>query len=348
MVEQINIIMPISFSERLIAWLTLLSGLAISGVAVYYSVIGLTAIFAAAFVPIIIMGVTLEVSKLIATIWLKQNWRHTPFLIKSYLMAAILVLMIITSMGIFGFLSKAHLDQTTPNSEIAAKIALVDEKIRVERDSIETARRALRQLDAAVDQVLARSTDERGAANSANLRRNQTRERTQLQNDINKAQKNIDLLNEERAPLATQLRKVEAEVGPIKYIASFFYGISDQTVLEKAVTWVIITLIIVFDPLAIILLLASQISFENFRKRKLEAKQLYPQDDGPLTQEQIIQVKESAPIPSEPTEVKSEIIPPKPAMVKTASTARTKVFKRQDPPKEISPDQYQEIAKQKR
>jgi hypothetical protein len=325
-----------------------LSGLAISGVAVYYSVIGLTAIFAAAFVPIIIMGVTLEVSKLIATIWLKQNWRHTPFLIKSYLMAAILVLMIITSMGIFGFLSKAHLDQTTPNSEIAAKIALVDEKIRVERDSIETARRALRQLDAAVDQVLARSTDERGAANSANLRRNQTRERTQLQNDINKAQKNIDLLNEERAPLATQLRKVEAEVGPIKYIASFFYGISDQTVLEKAVTWVIITLIIVFDPLAIILLLASQISFENFRKRKLEAKQLYPQDDGPLTQEQIIQVKESAPIPSEPTEVISEIIPPKPAMVKTASTARTKVFKRQDPPKEISPDQYQEIAKQKR
>lgn len=347
--------MPISFNERLIAWLTLLAGLAISGVAVYYSVIGLTAIFAAAFVPIIIMGVTLEVSKLIATVWLKQNWRVTPFLIKIYLMAAILVLMVITSMGIFGFLSKAHLDQTTPNAEIAAKIALIEEKIRVERDSIETARRALKQLDAAVDQVLARSNDERGATNSANLRRNQARERTQLQTDITKAQQRIDQLNLERAPLASELRKVEAEVGPIKYIASFFYGISDQTILEKAVTWVIITLIIVFDPLAIILLLASQISFENFRQRKLEAKQLtepqYPKDDGPLTDSQLNQIRESIrqTVESKPINtatVTSELVAEKPAMVKTPPIARTKVFKRQDS-KEISPDQYQQIAEKR-
>lgn len=341
--------MPISFSERLTAWLTLLAGLAISGVAVYYSVIGLTAIFAAAFVPIIIMGVTLEVSKLIATLWLKQNWRHTPFLIKAYLMAAILVLMIITSMGIFGFLSKAHLDQTVPNSEIAAKIALLDEKIRVERDTIETARKALRQLDAAVDQVLARSNDERGATNSANMRRNQQRERTTLQNDISKAQQRIDQITLERSPLASELRKVEAEVGPIKYIASFFYGITDSTVLEKAVTWVILTLIIVFDPLAIVLLLASQISFENFRQRKLEAKKTqeplpqYPKDDGPLTTSQIEQIKESVqPIPV--TEVKTELpIDIKPPMVKTTSTVRTKVFKRRDA-KEIGADEYQQIV----
>lgn len=345
--------MPISFSERLTAWLALLAGLAISGVAVYYSVIGLTAIFAAAFVPIIIMGVTLEVSKLIATVWLKQNWRHTPFLIKTYLMAAILVLMVITSMGIFGFLSKAHLDQTVPNSEIAAKIALVDEKIRVERDSIETARKALRQLDAAVDQVLARSNDERGATNSANMRRNQQRERTQLQNDIAKAQQKIDVLNTERAPLASELRKVEAEVGPIKYIAGFFYGISDQTILEKAVTWVIITLIIVFDPLAIVLLLASQISFENFRQRKLAARQTsepvpqYPKDDGPLTKDQIDQIKENVSMqPTEPIQVKSEIEPVKAAMVKTTATPKTKVFKRQIS-KEITPDTYQAISEKR-
>lgn len=257
--------MQSKFSETFIAWLALISGLSISAVAVYYSVVGLTAIFAAAAIPIIIMGTTLEVSKLVATVWLKQNWTTAPKLIKSYLFIAIVVLMLVTSMGIFGFLSKAHLDQSVPTGDVADKISIIDEKIKTEKENIEAARRALKQMDESVDQTMARSSDETGANRAANLRRTQQKERAQLQSDIAKSQTQITKLNEERAPIAKELRKVEAEVGPIKYIAAFFYGDTDQTILEKAVTWVIITLIIVFDPLAVILLLASQYSFQKLR-----------------------------------------------------------------------------------
>ena len=126
-----------TFNEKLIAYLTLLSGLSISAVAVYYSVVGLTSIFAAAAIPIIIMGTTLEVSKLVATIWLKQNWSIAPRLIKVYLFSAIAILMLITSMGIFGFLSKAHLDQSVPTGDVADKIALIDEKIKTQRENVD-------------------------------------------------------------------------------------------------------------------------------------------------------------------------------------------------------------------
>jgi hypothetical protein len=177
--------------------------------------------------------------------------------------------MLITSMGIFGFLSKAHLDQAVPTGDIAAKVAIIDEKIKTERDNIEAARKALTQMDATVDQTIARSSDEKGADKAVALRRSQQRERTVLQNEIAVAQKKISAYNEERAPIAKDLRAVEAEVGPIKYIASLIYGENpDANVLEKAVTWVIIIIVFVFDPLAVILLLASQYSFAWFRKEE--------------------------------------------------------------------------------
>jgi hypothetical protein len=261
--------MKIYSSDRAIAYLALISGLTISAVAVWYSVAGLVAIFAAAAVPIIIMGVTLEISKLVATVWLKMNWSRAPVLMRGYLLTAIAVLMLITSMGIFGFLSKAHLDQAVPTGDIAAKVAIIDEKIKTERDNIEAARKALTQMDATVDQTIARSSDEKGADKAVALRRSQQRERTNLQNEIAAAQKKISAYNEERAPIAKDLRAVEAEVGPIKYIASLIYGENpDANVLEKAVTWVIIIIVFVFDPLAVILLLASQYSFAWFRKEE--------------------------------------------------------------------------------
>jgi hypothetical protein len=243
--------------------------LTISAVAVWYSVAGLVAIFAAAAIPIIIMGVTLEISKLVATVWLKMNWSRAPKLMRAYLLTAIAVLMLITSMGIFGFLSKAHLDQAVPTGDIAAKVAIIDEKIKTERDNIEAARRALSQMDVTVDQTIARSSDEKGADKAVALRRSQQRERTNLQNEIAAAQKKIAVYNEERAPIAKDLRAIEAEVGPIKYIAALIYGENpDANVLEKAVTWVIIIIVFVFDPLAVILLLASQYSFQWFRKEE--------------------------------------------------------------------------------
>jgi hypothetical protein len=270
-----------TLNEKLIAYLTLISGLSISAVAVYYSVAGLTAIFAAAVVPIIIMGTVLEISKLIATVWLKQNWKIAPWSVKVYLMTAILVLMVVTSMGIFGFLSKAHSDQNLVSGDVISKIAIYDEKIKIERENIDANRKALKQMDEAVDQVMGRSQDEKGADKAVAIRRAQQKERSRIIADITTAQQKITLLNEERAPIAAEVRKVEAEVGPIKYIASFVYGETDETVLEKAVTWVIILIIVVFDPLAVILLLASQISFQNFREREQEnTPDLYVADVG--------------------------------------------------------------------
>lgn len=263
--------MKITFADKSIAWFALLSGLSISAVAVWYSVAGLISIFAAAAVPIAIMGIVLEVSKLVATVWLKQNWFIAPRLIKTYLLIAVSILMLITSMGIFGYLSKAHLDQAVPTGDVQAKVALIDEKIKTERDNIEAARRALTQMDAQVDQMLGRSDTERGAERAVQIRRNQAKERAALQSDIAKAQKNIAALNQERAPIASELRKVEAEVGPIKYIAALLYGDNpDQNVLERAVRWVIILIVIIFDPLAVVLLLASQYSFQYFRRVKEE------------------------------------------------------------------------------
>ena len=263
--------MKVTFADKSIAWLALLSGLAISAVAVYYSVAGLISIFAAAAIPIAVMGIVLELSKLVATVWLKQNWFIAPRLIKAYLLIAVAILMLITSMGIFGYLSKAHLDQAVPTGDVAAQVALLDEKIKTERDNIDASKKALTQMDAQVDQMLGRSDTERGAERAVQIRKNQAKERASLQADIAKSQKAIAGFNQERAPIAAELRKVEAEVGPIKYIAALLYGDNpDQNVLERAVRWVIILIVIIFDPLAVVLLLASQYSFQYFRKQKEE------------------------------------------------------------------------------
>ena len=282
----------------LLALLTLISGLAISAVAIYYSVQGLAAIFAAAVIPIVVMGTILEVSKLVAAWWLKANWHRAPFLLKSYLLIAVVVLMLITSMGIFGFLSKAHTDQAVPAGDVVSQVALYDEKIKTQRDNIETARKALLQMDAQVDQLLGRSDDERGAERAVQVRRNQARERTRLQNEIAVAQTEIAKLNEQKAPIAGQLRALEAEVGPIKYIAALIYGDNpDANVLEKAVTWVIMVIVFVFDPLAVLLLLASQLSFQWYRQDRNQPK--YEADEGPLTDNQIEQIQETASVPVE-------------------------------------------------
>ncbi len=267
--------MKVTLADKFIAWLTLICGLSLSAVAIYYSVAGLVSIFAAAVIPIVIMGAVLEISKLVATVWLKQNWFIAPRAIKAYLLAAIFLLMFITSMGIFGYLSKAHMDQNVVSGDVQSKIALYDEKIRTEKENIDASRRALKQMDEAVDQTMSRTDSERGAERAVQIRRQQQAERARLQKDIATAQSNISRLNEERAPIAAEVRKVEAEVGPIKYIAALIYGDNpDQNLLEAAVRWVIIMIVIVFDPLAVILLLASQYSFQWFRDRK-------PDEDTP-------------------------------------------------------------------
>lgn len=244
-------------------FLTLLIALTLSAVAAYYSIAGLVVLFAAAAMPVMVMASTLEAAKVVATSWLYRNWRTAPVIIKYYLTVAILVLMVITSMGIFGFLSKAHIDQAVPAGQVMDKLALYDEKIKTEKDNVDAYRKALKQLDEAVDQTMARSDDEKGATKAAYLRRSQQKERAQLAADISKAQANINMLQEQRAPIASEVRKVTAEVGPLKYVAEMIYGNADQDILERAVRWVIVLIVAVFDPLAIILLVAANHSMTN-------------------------------------------------------------------------------------
>jgi len=325
-------------SEKIIAYLALFSGLSVSAVAVYYSVAGLTAIFSAAVIPIIIMGVSLEISKLIATVWLKQNWKIAHWTIKTYLLIAVALLMFITSMGIFGFLSKAHNDQNLVSGDVSAKIAVYDEKIKVEKENIDENRKILKQLDEAVDQVMARSQDEKGADKAVAIRKAQQKDRGRISQEITQSQKTIATLNDERAPIAAEVRKVEAEVGPVKYIAAFIYGSNpDSSILERAVTWIIILIVIVFDPLAVILLLASQVSFQKFRERETELDPIhstsehhdlgkssiedhfdevaesltaaYPQDNGPISKEYLEHLQEEAQKPTGAVTTSSTIFP---------------------------------------
>jgi hypothetical protein len=254
----------------ILAYLLLLTGLTISAVAIYYSVVGLTAIFSAAVIPIIVMGASLEVAKLVCASWIKANWERVPMLMKVYMCVAVTVLMLITSMGIFGFLSKAHNDQNLVSGDVTSKIAIYDEKIKTAKDNIDANRKALKQMDEAVDQVMGRSSDEKGAEKAVAIRRGQQKERARLQSEITSEQKAIASLSEERAPIAAEVRKVEAEVGPIKYIAKFLYGEhgADENMLEQAVTWIIILIVVVFDPLAVIMLLAAQMTFVWAKEEK--------------------------------------------------------------------------------
>ena len=288
----------------ILAILLLLSGLTISAVAIYYSVAGLIAIFSAAAIPIMVMGISLEVGKLVIASWVKARWAKAPLLMRYYAIFAVAILMVITSLGIFGFLSKAHSDQTLVSGDVQSKIAIYDEKIKTAKENIESNRKQLKQMDEAVDQVMGRSSDEKGADKAVAIRRGQQKDRALLAKDIEANQKLISSLNDEAAPIRAEVRKVESEVGPIKYIAAFIYGDNpDANVLERAVTWVIILIVIVFDPLAVVMLLAAQMTFGWVREEKeLENKPNYEQDDGPLSEDQINQLKKIAqePVVDEP------------------------------------------------
>jgi Skp family chaperone for outer membrane proteins len=232
---------------------------------------GLMAIYPAAVMPIVIMGIVLGLGKISGTVWLKQNWENAPIFLRAYILPAVIALMLITSLGVFGYLSKAHSDQSLVSGDVQSKIAVYDEKIKTAKDNIDANRKALKQMDEAVDQVMGRSSDEKGADKAVAIRKSQQKERARLQAEIQTEQKIIGQISEERAPIAAEVRKVEAEVGPIKYIAHLLYGENpDANVLEKAVIWVTVLIVIVLDPLAVVLLLASQYSFQYFRERKEE------------------------------------------------------------------------------
>lgn len=268
--------------------LALVTALTLSAIAAWYSVVGLTAIFAAAVIPIIIMGASLEIAKVVTTVWLHRYWDKCRWAMKTYLTGAVVTLALVTSMGIFGFLSKAHMDQGIPTGDVAAQIQLLDEKINIqkelitsERTNIEAARKTLSQMDAQLTARLDRGDSEASVERAVQIRAQQRRERNALNAEIGASQKRIEKYNEEiqnlnleKAPIAAKFRKIEAEVGPIKYIAALIYGDNpDTATLERAVRWVIILLIFVFDPLALMLVIAAISSYKWEFEPKKEEKQ---------------------------------------------------------------------------
>lgn len=217
-------------------FLTLLCALALSGIAAYYSVIGLAAIFTGAFWPIVFMGSVLEASKLVTTSWLYRNWKNCPFLLKTYLTTAVIVLMLITSMGIFGFLSKAHIDSTLDAGVniVEVKTLNMQEKIAKER----------------LDYLLARAKDPSTASN-------------RLDKQIQDTQKELNEITKKKLPLLKESNKLVAEVGPIKYVGDMVYGTDDDNAIDKAVRLVIMLIMVVFDPLAVLLLIAANMSMKK-------------------------------------------------------------------------------------
>lgn len=261
------------------AILTLITSLIIAGVAAWYSITGLAAIFAAAAIPIMIMGGVLEVGKLVTASWLYRNWGKTKFLLKTYLTTAVVVLMFITSMGIFGFLSKAHLDQTIQaggNNQL--QIEILERQIAVEQRSITDAENVIIQLDGAVATLIEYDRI-RGPEGALATRKNQAEEREQLNETISAASKRIGELQAKLLPIKKEKIALEAEVGPLKYIAELIYGDEAKDHFDEAVRWIIILIIFVFDPLAVLLLIAANQSFSQLREDK-EFNILEVSDDG--------------------------------------------------------------------
>ena len=239
--------------------LTFVTSLLIAGVAAWYSIIGLTTIFSAAVIPIIIMGVVLEIGKLVAASWVYTHWKDTGILLRTYLVSAIVVLMIITSMGIYGFLSKSHIDAGINTSEISVKIERIDNRIKSEQRQIDRAEKNIQEMDITLDKT------DYGFFDDSRLeeRKKQSADREQLNDIITKAENNIDKLLDKKSEYELEVKNFEVEVGPIKYIAALIYGDKAKNYLDNTVRYVILLLIFVFDPLAVLLLISANMSYRK-------------------------------------------------------------------------------------
>ena len=254
-----------------LALLTLISAISISVIAAGYSIVGLATLFAGAKVAIIAMGSALEVGKLVAASWLYRNWNSNllPRSIKWYLTTSVIVLVFVTSMGIFGFLSKAHLDQVRPSGNNAVQIALIDKQIDQQQIIIDRNESVLNQLDRVMEVYIDRERVTKGLKE----RKKQKEERDLLNAEIKLAMDEIAKLTTDKSNIEIEQLKIEADVGPLKYVAELIYGEQAQDHFDKAVRIIIIVLIFVFDPLAVLLLIAANISFKQRAMHKNLSKE---------------------------------------------------------------------------
>ena len=250
------------FFNRFMQFSTLITSIAIAVVAAYFSVIGLATIFAGAELAVIIMASILELGKLVSAVWLHIYWKSVSLFSKLYLLLAVLVLMLITSMGIFGYLSKAHIETGASGGEYKAQIERIENRINRQNTTIARANKTLDDLETARDKY-----NELGAVTRGlNARKDQTEQRAQLNAAIDEAYNKIDEYNEDIADIKINIRAYEVEVGPIKYIAELVYGDRAEEMTGDAIRYVMLLIIFVFDPLAVILLITSTKAIKEQRK----------------------------------------------------------------------------------
>ena len=247
-------------NNRFLAYLVFVTGLALSAVAAYYSIIGLTAIFAGAFWPVIIMGSILEIGKLVAVSWLYHNWKYVNWKLKTYFLSAIAVLMLITSMGIFGFLSRAHIEQQVAiETGAASNQSILDEQINFKQEEIADVDKQIKVIDDSINKIIEKNTGKSALTAASQQKKN----RAELVAEKNKLLEELKPMRMEKIKGEAAIKKLEAEVGPLKYVAEVIYGESSGDVLDKAVRFVILLLIFVFDPLAVMLLLAFNVTISR-------------------------------------------------------------------------------------
>ena len=244
--------------------LTLFVALAISTVAAWYSIVGLMAIFAGATTAIMIMGIVLEIGKLICASWTFANWKSCPVIMRSYFIISVIVLMFITSLGIFGFLSRAHITQSSPTALLEERIERIDLKINQRQKQVNRYQGRLDTLDKALERYIELGAISKGLAKIGAM----DNETSILKTKIEGLENEIDGLTDEKYELKTNLSLAEVEVGPIRYVAEMLYDDTSESELEQAVRWIIILLIFVFDPLAVMLVIAANITLRDYRKEK--------------------------------------------------------------------------------
>lgn len=229
--------------------LLIFSALAVSAVAAYFSIVGLITIFPAAATAILSMGVALEIAKLVTASWLYRYWETTNRLMKLYFVPAVVILSLITSIGIFGFLSRAHIDQESIGVDKDLNIEVIEFRLEAEKSKLRNAQQRIAGLDDTLATSLGKDKNY--------VNRTQREERLELNEQIDEAVVNIDALNLELLPLRREIAQLDSELGPIKYISELFYGESNKESVDRAVRIIILLLIFVFDPLAILLVIAA-------------------------------------------------------------------------------------------
>jgi hypothetical protein len=255
-------VQPLVNNNMFMGILTLLTALAMATTAAVFAIFGIVALFAGMPAFAIVMGSVIELGKIVGVSWLYRNW-EAKTKIKYALLPLVCVAMLLTSLGVFGLLSKAHLEQTAPVLNNQIQIERLEQQISRETSKIADADAVIQQLDQSV-QVLINFDRIRGPDGALAVRESQADQRELLRQTILEAQTIADQLLDEQLLLTQELRAVELEVGPVKYLAELIYGDGTNRT-EEAVRWVIIAFIFVFDPMAILLLMAANYSLTTYR-----------------------------------------------------------------------------------